>query len=193
MHVPSPREPCEFSFSPKCHSSQLIRTLSSRQGKRLSQKCPARAELRFTGGKGWAQLWLQLCPASRPLVPVSPTPREGTGFNWECRFPEDFMECSGRRTGKKWRGGPFILMLQLFVKKEKKEKKRRRRSPGLCGSVGWALSHRLKGCQFNSPWGHVAGLWVRSPAKARMAGNQSVFLPPISVSLPLCLPLVLSL
>ena len=31
-----------------------------------------------------------------------------------------------------------------------------------CGSVGWALSHELKGCWFDSQSGHMPGLWTRS-------------------------------
>ena len=48
-------------------------------------------------------------------------------------------------------------------------------SPDWCGSVGWALCHRLKGGQFHSWSGHTPRLWARSPvAGLRVGGNLSM-------------------
>ena len=33
----------------------------------------------------------------------------------------------------------------------------------LCGSVGWVLSHKLKGLWSDSRSGHMPGLWAKSP------------------------------
>ena len=38
-------------------------------------------------------------------------------------------------------------------------------SPDWCGSVGWALSHKLKGHLFNSQSGHMPGLGARFPVR----------------------------
>ena len=35
-----------------------------------------------------------------------------------------------------------------------------------CGSVGWALPHKLKGPRFDSWSGHMPGLWVQSQVRA---------------------------
>ena len=56
-----------------------------------------------------------------------------------------------------------------------------KKNPDQCGSVGWASSHKAKGCQFNSRSGHRPGLWVQSPVGA-CEGQ------PIDVSPPLFLP-----
>ena len=39
-----------------------------------------------------------------------------------------------------------------------------------------ALSHRPKGHKFNSQSGHMPRLWVQSPVRAHITGNQSMFL-----------------
>ena len=46
------------------------------------------------------------------------------------------------------------------------------------------LSCALRGCGFDSWWGHVPGLQVPSPVRGHMGGNQSMFLSHINVSLP---------
>ena len=66
-------------------------------------------------------------------------------------------------------------------------------SPDWCGSVGWALSCKLKGRHFNSQSGHLPGLWARSPVGGLCARGNQLFLLHISESLPLCLPLFPSL
>ena len=57
----------------------------------------------------------------------------------------------------------------------------------------WVLSCRLKGCWFNSWAGKVPGLQVWSSAGVCARGNWLIFLFHIDVSLPLFLPLFLSL
>ena len=56
-------------------------------------------------------------------------------------------------------------------------------SPGQYGSVGWALSCKAKGHQFDSWSGHMRGLAVRSPSVACMRGNRSMFISHIDVSM----------
>ena len=58
-------------------------------------------------------------------------------------------------------------------------------SPEWYGSVGWASSHKAKGCRFNSWSGHMPGLWVRAPYGACTRSNQLMFLSHVDVSLPL--------
>ena len=60
-------------------------------------------------------------------------------------------------------------------------------SPGWCGSVGWASSHKLKGRWLDSSSGHAPELRVRSPVTVRARGNQSTFLTSVLLSLPLSL------
>ena len=60
--------------------------------------------------------------------------------------------------------------------------------PDQYGSVGWELACKAKGRLFNSGSGHMPRLWVQSPVGEFMRVNQSVFLSPINVSLPLFLP-----
>ena len=57
-----------------------------------------------------------------------------------------------------------VKILNLIRKKESHAKDAKiygnneSSNPSQCGSFGWALSHKLKGCQFN-PWsGHMPGL-----------------------------------
>ena len=58
--------------------------------------------------------------------------------------------------------------------------------PGHCSSVGWALSHKVKGHRFDSRSGHMPGLQVQSLFGAE--GSQLMFL-----SLSFCFPSPLSL
>ena len=60
--------------------------------------------------------------------------------------------------------------------------------PDWCGSMGWALSHKVKGQWFSSQSAHMLGLRVQSPAGACAKGNQSMLLSYINASLPLFLP-----
>ena len=57
------------------------------------------------------------------------------------------------------------------------------KGPGPCGSVGWVLSCKRKGGEFNSWSGHMPGLQVWSPAGACARCNRSMFLSHINVSL----------
>ena len=73
-------------------------------------------------------------------------------------------------------------------------------SPGRCGSVGQASSHKLKGPGFDSQSGRMPGLQVQSPVRAHAVpgwkctmGNQSMFLSHIDVSLPVLFPSLLSI
>ena len=63
----------------------------------------------------------------------------------------------------------------------------------LCGSVGWAPSHKLKGHWLDSQSGHMPRLQVQSPVGAGMRGNRLIFPSHIKVSLPLSLSLPHSL
>ena len=66
--------------------------------------------------------------------------------------------------------------------------KNKKASPDRCGSVGWVLSHKAKGHQFDSHSGHMPGLWGLVGAPVR--GNRSMFLLHTSVFLflPFSLP-----
>ena len=55
------------------------------------------------------------------------------------------------------------------------------------------LSHKPKGCGFNSWSGHMPELWVQPRVQAHARGNQLMFLYHINVSLLLSLPSSLSL
>ena len=58
--------------------------------------------------------------------------------------------------------------------------------PGWCGSVDWALACEPKSHQFDSPSGHMPGLWARSPVRgAWEATTHWCFSPSFSPSLPL--------
>ena len=62
------------------------------------------------------------------------------------------------------------------------------KSCGQCGSVAWASSHKPKGHDSIPSQGTCLGrLWVWSPFRAYMKGNQWMILSHISVSLPLFL------
>ena len=78
------------------------------------------------------------------------------------------------------------MNLSLIIKKGTES------SPGCGGSVGWELSHKAKGCLFNSQSGHMSRLWVWSPVGVHMGGKQSMFLPHIDVDLFLSFPSSLS-
>ena len=67
--------------------------------------------------------------------------------------------------------------MMMKMRRRKKEKeweekkmavKKYRYSPNWCGSVGWALSSKLKGHQFDSQSGHMPGLPARSPRSHSM-------------------------
>ena len=61
-------------------------------------------------------------------------------------------------------------------------------SSGWCGSVDWVQACDLKGHQFDSQWGHVPGLWVRSPVGgAWEATTHWCFSSSLSSSLPFSL------
>ena len=62
-----------------------------------------------------------------------------------------------------------------------------------CGLVGWVLSCKVKGHQFDSQSEHMLGLQVGSLVGVCMEGNQSMFLSHIIVSLSLFFPPSLSL
>ena len=66
-------------------------------------------------------------------------------------------------------------------------------SPGWHGSVGWVLSHKAKGCWFDSQLGHMPGLWAWSLVGMYVRGNQLMFLSYIDIALHLCLPIFPSL
>ena len=62
-------------------------------------------------------------------------------------------------------------------------------SPGCCGSVGRAQSHKVKGHRFDSWSGHLPGLWVRSPVRVPIEGTALMFsLPSMFLSLSPFLP-----
>ena len=63
-------------------------------------------------------------------------------------------------------------------------------SVGLAGVVQLveALSHKPKGSGLVSWSGHITRLWVHSPVRVCIRGNQPMFLSHINVSLPLSLP-----
>ena len=63
---------------------------------------------------------------------------------------------------------------------------------GVAPLVG-ASACKPKSCGFSSWSGHIPGLWVRSPLRVYMGGNQSMFLSHIDVSLSSSLSLTLSL
>ena len=65
-------------------------------------------------------------------------------------------------------------------------------SPGRCGSVGWSVFHKEKGLQFDSQSGHMPGLQIQSPVRARARDTQSMFLSHIDVFLSPSLPSPLS-
>ena len=53
--------------------------------------------------------------------------------------------------------------------------KRTQDCPDQCGSVGWALSYKEKGCRFDSWSRHMPERWVRSPIGVRTRCNRSMF------------------
>ena len=63
--------------------------------------------------------------------------------------------------------------------------KKLRHSPDRCGSVGWASSHKAKGCHFDSGSGHMPRLWMQSPVGVPTRGKLSMFLSHTDASLPL--------
>ena len=55
-------------------------------------------------------------------------------------------------------------------------------SPGWYGSVDWAMAWQPKGHLFNSPSGHMPGLWARFPSAGCVRGNYTLMF--LSFSLP---------
>ena len=75
---------------------------------------------------------------------------------------------------------------------QSKKKTTQKTCPDWYGSVGWVSFCKSKGCQFDSPSGHLPGLRGLALVEAHIRGNLAMFLFHTVVFLPLFLPPPLS-